>query len=85
MAYLFEKIYDNLTLVHGNNCLRSILKRRLVKENLNVIQNTSPKRLMSHLLHQMIYNRTNLGGHSIQIMIITNQATTTPDRKPQGV
>ena len=52
------------------------VKRPLIRENLNVIQNTSPRRLMPHLLHQMVQNRTNLGGHSIQMMIIINQATT---------
>ena len=52
------------------------LKRPLIRENLNVIQNTSPRSLMPHLLHQMVHNRTNLGGHSIQIMIKSNQATT---------
>ena len=52
------------------------VKRPLIRENLNVIQNTSPRRLMPHLLHQMVHNRTNLGGHSIQIMIKSNQATT---------
>ena len=52
------------------------VKRPLIREDLNVIQNISPRRLMPHLLHQMVQNRTNLGGHSIQIMIITNQATT---------
>ena len=55
---------------------RGILKRPLIREDLNVIQNTSPRRLMPHLLHQMVQNRTNLGGHSIQIIIIINQATT---------
>ena len=54
---------------------RGILKRPLIREDLNVIQNTSPRRLMPHLLHQMVQNRTNLGGHSIQIIIIS-QATT---------
>ena len=53
-----------------------VLKRPLIRENLNVIQNTSPRRLMPHLLHQMVQNRTNLGGHSIQMIIIINQATT---------
>ena len=52
------------------------VKRPLIREDLNVIQNISPRRLMPHLLHQMVQNLTNLGGHSIQIMIITNQATT---------
>src|SRR6185436_11174103 len=52
------------------------MKRPLIRENLNVIQSTSPRRLMPHLLHQMVQNRTNLGGHSIQMIIIINQATT---------
>ena len=51
------------------------LKRLLIREDLNVIQSTSPRRLMPHLLHQMVQNRTNLGGHSIQIMIISSQVT----------
>ena len=63
-----------------------ILKRPLIREDLNVIQNTSPKRLMPHLLHQMVQNRTNLGGHSIQMVIIINQSYhITPDHKPHGV
>ena len=53
-----------------------VLKRPLIREDLNVIQSTSLRRLMPHLLHQMVQNITNLGGHSIQIMIITNQVTT---------
>ena len=57
--------------------LDDILKRPLIREDLNVIQNISPRKLMPHLLHQMVQNRTNRGGHSIQIMIIIiNQATT---------
>ena len=52
------------------------VKRPLIREDLNVIQNISPRRLMPHLLHQMVQNLTNLGGHSIQIIIITSQATT---------
>ena len=52
------------------------VKRPLKREDLNVKQNTSPRRLMPHLLHQMAQNRTNLGGHSIQMIIIINQATT---------
>ena len=52
------------------------VKRPLIREDLNVIQNISPRRLMPHLLHQMVQNLTNLGGHSIQMMIITSQATT---------
>ena len=52
------------------------VKRPLIREDLNVIQSTSPRRLMPHLLHQMVQNRTNLGGHSIQIIIIIKQATT---------
>ena len=54
----------------------AMLKRPLIREKLNVIQSTSPRRLMPHLLHQMVQNRTNLGGHSIQMIIIINQATT---------
>ena len=53
-----------------------LLKRPLIREDLNVIQSTSPRRLMPHLLHQMVQNRTSLGGHSIQMIIIINQATT---------
>ena len=53
-----------------------LVKRPLIREDLNVIQNISPRRLMPHLLHQMVQNRTNLGGHSIQMIIIINQATT---------
>ena len=52
------------------------LKRPLIREDLNVIQNISPRRLMPHLLHQMVQNRTNLGGHSIQMITRINQATT---------
>jgi hypothetical protein len=55
---------------------RGRMKRPLIREDLNVIQSTSPRRLMPHLLHQIVQNRTNLGGHSIQIMIISSQATT---------
>ena len=29
---------------------------------------------MPHLLHQMVQNRTNLGGHSIQMIIIITRA-----------
>ena len=54
----------------------SEMKRPLIREDLNVIQNISPRRLMPHLIHQMVQNLTNLGGHSIQIMMITNQTTT---------
>ena len=52
------------------------VKRPLIREDLNVIQNISPRRLMPHLLHQMVQNRTNLGGHSIQMITRINQATT---------
>ena len=46
------------------------------KRELKCDTNISPRRLMPHLLHQMVQNLTNLGGHSIQMIIITNQATT---------
>jgi hypothetical protein len=47
------------------------------KRELKCDTNISPRRLMPHLLHQMVRYRTNLrGGHSIQIIIISNQATT---------
>ena len=47
------------------------------KRELKCDTNISPRRLMPHLLHQMVHYRTNLrGGHSIQTMIISNQATT---------
>ena len=46
------------------------------KRELKCDTNISPRRLMPHLLHQMVQNRTNLGGHSIQMIMIINQATT---------
>ena len=39
--------------------------------------NISPRRLLTHLLHQMVHHRTNLrgGGHSIQTIIRSKKAT----------
>ena len=55
-----------------NGCEASPHKRELKCDT-----NISPRRLMSHLLHQMVHYRTNLlGGHSIQMIITSNQATT---------
>ena len=60
----------------GREAPRGLVKRPLIREDLNVIQSTSPRRLMPHLLHQMVQNLTNLGGHSIQMITRINQATT---------
>ena len=47
------------------------------KREIKCDTNISPRRLMPHLLQQMVHYRTNLrGGHSIQMIIISNQATT---------
>ena len=47
------------------------------KRELKCDTNISPRRLMPHLLHQMVHYHTNLrGGHSIQMIITSNQATT---------
>ena len=46
------------------------------KRELKCDTNISPRRLMPHLLHQMVHNYTNLGGHSIQMIIKSNQAMT---------
>ena len=47
------------------------------KRELKCDTNISPRRLMSHLLYQMVHYHTNLrGGHSIQMIIKSNQATT---------
>ena len=47
------------------------------KRGLKYDTNISPRRLMPHLLHQMVHYHKNLrGGHSIQMIIKSNQATT---------
>ena len=47
------------------------------KRELKCDTKISPRRLMPHLLHQMVHYHTNLrGGHSIQMIINSNQATT---------
>ena len=47
------------------------------KRELKCDTNISPRRLMPYLLHQMVHYHTNLrGGHSIQMIIKSNQATT---------
>ena len=70
-AYIWKK--EKVRKESVPSLLQELVKRPLIRENLNVIQNTSPRRLMPHLLHQMVQNRTNLEGHSIQIIIITTK------------
>ena len=53
------------------------MKRPLIREDLKCVTNISPRRLMTHLLHQMVHYRTTLRGSEQRSATITRITTHT--------